>query len=143
MQTLRELDTAAASNRDRLALLVRLEHVARTVPAIGHTLVNQLLEQRAADEFGGTTLRELLANTLRISPTKAAERVHAAKELGRTTTLGGDHLEPRSPRPRPPNTTGTSTPRTWTRSASSCTNCPPPSTQAPAARPRPSSPSRP
>lgn len=95
MQSLRGLDTGAVSNRDRLALLVRLERVARTVPALGHTLVNQLLEQHASDEFGGVTLRELLANTLRISPAKAGERIHAAKELGAATTLGGQPLEPK------------------------------------------------
>nr|WP_072842683.1 HNH endonuclease signature motif containing protein [Rhodococcus tukisamuensis] len=95
MQSLRGLDTAAVSNRDRLALLVRLERIARTVPALGHTVVNQLLEQRAADEFGGTTVRELLADTLRISPAKAGERIHAATELGAATTLGGQPLEPK------------------------------------------------
>ncbi|MFD4184094.1 DUF222 domain-containing protein, partial [Rhodococcus sp. NPDC058514] len=95
--TLRTLNYQMLPNPDRIQVLTRLETIARTLPALGHTLINQLVEQRACDTLGGTNLRELLANTLHISPTAASERIHVAHQLGSRTAFDGQPLDPEMP----------------------------------------------
>lgn len=52
MAVLATAATDALSNRERVHLLQRLETVGRTIPGLGHTLINQLHAQRGDGTVG-------------------------------------------------------------------------------------------
>ena len=97
MAVLATASTDALSNRERVHLLQRLEVVGRTIPGLGHTLINQLHEQRGDGTVGEANVYHLLQDALRIAPTDAARRIRVAKDLGVTTTMTGEHVEPDLP----------------------------------------------
>ena len=70
---LSELSFDVLTTPERLRALERLERVARRLRAPGHALINQLAEQANQEELGGT-LRDALANRLRINPAEASRR---------------------------------------------------------------------
>ncbi|KAA0024982.1 HNH endonuclease signature motif containing protein [Antrihabitans cavernicola] len=86
--------TDALSNRDRVLVLQQMETWFRMIPGIGHTMINQLHEQRGDGTVGEANVYQLLQSALRISPTDAARRVRAAKDLGVTTTMTGEQVAP-------------------------------------------------
>ncbi|HTX52797.1 MAG TPA: DUF222 domain-containing protein, partial [Candidatus Baltobacteraceae bacterium] len=83
----------ALTTPERLALLERLEHETRRLRAPQHALINQLGEQAAAQELGGT-LRCALADRLRITKAEAARRIDEAEDLGPRRGLTGEPLAP-------------------------------------------------
>ena len=93
VEDLCELTFDALTTPERLRVLERLERVARRLRVPGHALINQLAEQANREELGGT-LRDALANRLRISPAQASRRVAEAEDLGPRRALTGQPLPP-------------------------------------------------
>ena len=85
----------ALTNRERLAMLGRLETLTRRQPAIGHRLINLLARECCPTELGGTSLADVLATRLRVSRGEARRRVAEADDLGRQSTVTGQVLPPR------------------------------------------------
>ncbi|SON63544.1 hypothetical protein MSIMFI_05075 [Mycobacterium simulans] len=79
---------------ERLALLERLERIARRLPVPGHALINQLAEQSSEEELGGK-LPAALAERLRITKKEASRRIAEAEDLGQRRALTGEPLPPR------------------------------------------------
>ena len=71
----------------------RLERVGRRLRAPQHTLINELHAQAGKEELGGT-LREALANRLRITKADAGQRIADAEDLGERRALTGEALAP-------------------------------------------------
>ena len=69
----------------------RLERVGRRLRAPQHTLINELHAQAGKEELGGT-LREALANRLRIIKADAGQRIADAEDLGERRALTGEAL---------------------------------------------------
>ena len=76
-----------------LAVLERLERVARRLPVLGHAVINQVAGQASAAELGGS-VRVALVERLRISRVEASRRIADAAVLGPRRSLSGDLLEP-------------------------------------------------
>ncbi|MDG3010469.1 DUF222 domain-containing protein [Rhodococcus sp. D2-41] len=91
---LRRAGFDALTNTGRIEVLERLECVARTAPALGRTLINQLGEQGAAGEYAVRSLRELLVTRLSITGPDASGRIAAARQLGATHTPTGQAVAP-------------------------------------------------
>jgi hypothetical protein len=81
---------------ERLALLQRCEKLRRQLPAIEHSLINQLAEQADETELGGK-LASALANRLLIARGEASRRIHEAADLGERTAITGEPLPPLLP----------------------------------------------
>ncbi|OSC43220.1 HNH endonuclease signature motif containing protein [Mycobacterium decipiens] len=88
-----ELTFDALTTPERLALLERLQRVARRLPVPQHALINQIAEQAGETELGGT-LSRVLADRLRITRGEAGRRVAEAAELGERRALTGQPLPP-------------------------------------------------
>ena len=88
-------DVLTAYERQRL--LARLETHRRRLPAVEHALINQLAIESAPETLGAASLAEALAIGLRISTKEAKRRIGEAADLGRTTALSGQRLDPRLP----------------------------------------------
>ncbi|WP_230870588.1 HNH endonuclease signature motif containing protein [Mycobacterium canetti] len=88
-----EVSFEVLSTPERLRSLERLECLARRLPAVGHTLINQLDAQASEEELGGT-LCCALANRLRITKPEAGRRIAEAKALGQRRALTGEPLAP-------------------------------------------------
>ncbi|HET9875237.1 MAG TPA: HNH endonuclease signature motif containing protein [Mycobacterium sp.] len=88
-----ELDFAALTTPERLALLQRCETVRRRLPAVEHPLINQLATQTDAAELGGKP-HWALADRLGITRGEAKRRIDEAAELGPRCTLQGQPLAP-------------------------------------------------
>ncbi|WP_156524918.1 DUF222 domain-containing protein, partial [Nocardia pseudobrasiliensis] len=89
-----KLNTIPLSNRDRLTMLRRLEAVTRALPAVGLELVAQLHEQWDTGEFASSSMIDVLADSLRITPAEARARWRAADDLAHHTSLTGEVLDP-------------------------------------------------
>ena len=89
------LNTSRWSNQERFAFLRQVEDIWRALPALSHTVVNQLGEQGAAAECGGVNLRDVLAQGLSISLSEAGERIRTAQDLGARTQINGEVVAPR------------------------------------------------
>src|SRR6266568_2508622 len=74
-----ELHFDALTTPERLALLERLEHEMRRLPAAGHALINGVRHQATPAELGGK-LSHSLAQRLRITRGDAARRIHEAED---------------------------------------------------------------
>ncbi|SNT51941.1 hypothetical protein SAMN05421642_1341, partial [Rhodococcoides kyotonense] len=81
---LRERDTVAVSNADRRALLTRMEAVSRSVFGLSHTLIADLLLQHGLDGIDGS-VPDALAVLMRISRTRASQRIRYSQEFGKRT----------------------------------------------------------
>ncbi|GFG76285.1 hypothetical protein MBOT_36500 [Mycobacterium botniense] len=90
------LDCDSLTTPERLVLLERLEQVRRLLPVAEYALINQLREQAAPVELGGS-LAHGLANRLRITRSEATRRIHEAQDLGDRRALTGEPLPPRLP----------------------------------------------
>ncbi|WP_152374862.1 DUF222 domain-containing protein, partial [Mycobacterium tuberculosis] len=86
LDRLDEVSFEVLTTPERLRSLERLECLVRRLPAVGHTLINQLDTQASEEELGGT-LCCALANRLRITKPDAAD-------LGPRRALTGEPLAP-------------------------------------------------
>jgi hypothetical protein len=91
---LHDLNFDTLSNKERVAVLTRLETVARMIPSVGHTLIAQIQEQWVYRELGNGNLTGVLADALHITPAEARLRTHLADELGPRTAITGQKLDP-------------------------------------------------
>lgn len=92
VSTLAGREYAALDNLARLDLLAAFERLTRTLPGIGHELINQLGQQNAAEELQAKKLHVLLSERLRIPSAEAKRRIAHAAELGPGLTLAGQPL---------------------------------------------------
>ena len=96
----------ALTSVPRLALVEltgRIETQQRRMTTFDHALVTALADSDACYDVGARNTASLLVQALRVSPTEAAARVRAAKELGpRTDFTGGPccRSSPTSPPPK-------------------------------------------
>ncbi|WP_432277997.1 HNH endonuclease signature motif containing protein [Mycobacterium tuberculosis] len=93
LDRLAEVSFEVLTTPERLRSLERLECLVRRLPAVGHTLINQLDTQASEEELGGT-LCCALANRLRITKPDAARRIADAADLGPRRALTGEPLAP-------------------------------------------------
>ncbi|WP_230871468.1 HNH endonuclease signature motif containing protein [Mycobacterium canetti] len=93
LDRLDEVSFEVLTTPERLAMLERLERLARRLPAVGHALINQL-DAQAGEEELGATLCCALANRLRITKPDAARRIADAADLGPRRALTGEPLAP-------------------------------------------------
>ncbi len=93
LDRLDEVSFEVLTTPERLRSLERLECLVRRLPAVGHTLINQLDTQASEEELGGT-LCCALANRLRITKPDAALRIADAADLGPRRALTGEPLAP-------------------------------------------------
>ncbi|AGM02116.1 hypothetical protein AO15_03866 [Mycobacterium tuberculosis M1700] len=93
LDRLDEVSFEVLTTPERLRSLERLECLVRRLPAVGHTLINQLDAQASEEELGGT-LCCALANRLRITKPDAALRIADAADLGPRRALTGEPLAP-------------------------------------------------
>ncbi|HYB35406.1 MAG TPA: DUF222 domain-containing protein, partial [Mycobacterium sp.] len=96
VETVTALGFEALTTPERLRLLERLERVRRLLPVAEHELINQLRQQAAPVESGGS-LAHALANRLRITRGEATRRINEAHDLGERRALAGEPLPPRLP----------------------------------------------
>ncbi|KAN95227.1 DUF222 domain-containing protein, partial [Mycobacterium tuberculosis] len=89
LDRLDEVSFEVLTTPERLRSLERLECLVRRLPAVGHTLINQLDAQASEEELGGT-LCCALANRLRITKPDAALRIADAADLGPRRALTGE-----------------------------------------------------
>jgi hypothetical protein len=84
----------ALTNPELLAVLARLETLARREPVIEHRLIGKLVRDSTAVELGAKNFADVLATRLRIGRKEAKRRLDEAKELGQRTTLTGEPIQP-------------------------------------------------
>ncbi|ORI24404.1 HNH endonuclease [Rhodococcus sp. 1168] len=93
VSTLRRLESAGASNSDRRALLVRAETVQRTLFALSHTWIADLITQHGLDHIYGS-VPDTLAILLRLSRRRASQRIRHAEQYGQRSAITGERLDP-------------------------------------------------
>ncbi len=93
VSTLRRLESAGASNSDRRALLVRAETVQRTLFALSHTWIADLIAQHGLDHIYGS-VPDTLAILLRLSRRRASQRIRHAEQYGQRSAITGERLDP-------------------------------------------------
>ncbi|GLB86234.1 hypothetical protein SRL2020226_56570 [Mycobacterium kiyosense] len=93
VERLCELSFDVLTTPERMAILERLETVARRLPVPQHQLLNQL--GTATKEELGDTLRNTLADRLRITRAQASRRIADAADLGPRMSLTGEPLPPK------------------------------------------------
>jgi hypothetical protein len=86
--------TECWSTGQRREQLVRIETLARILPALAHELINQLGADATGEELGGS-LAHALANWLHVTRAEATRRIGAAADLGPRRALTGQPLAPR------------------------------------------------
>ncbi|OBK47360.1 hypothetical protein A5657_24830, partial [Mycobacterium kubicae] len=87
------LSCAELTVPELLRVLLRLERVARRLPAAQHAVLNLLAEQADSAQLGGR-LPSVLANRLHLTRAEANRRLAEAADLGERHTLTGQTLEP-------------------------------------------------
>ncbi len=94
VDALSELDTSALTRHDRLAILRDVETLLRRIPAATHGIINELVAGHVPGQFGGASMGDVLADTLRITRADARRRIRDAAELAPTVALTGTSIEP-------------------------------------------------
>lgn len=94
LDRLDSLSFDALTTPEWMRVLERLERGARRQRAPQHALINLLAAHAREEELGGT-LREALADRLRITKAEAGRRVAEADDLGPRRALTGEPLAPR------------------------------------------------
>ncbi|WP_131819711.1 DUF222 domain-containing protein, partial [Mycobacteroides abscessus] len=89
VDALSELDTSALTRHDRLAILRDVETLLRRIPAATHGIINELVAGHVPGQFGGASMGDVLADTLRITRADARRRIRDAAELAPTVALTG------------------------------------------------------
>ncbi|MDV3128958.1 HNH endonuclease [Mycobacterium sp. 21AC1] len=82
---------------DLLGLATRRERMQRAQGAVDNSIVAGIVQQATPAALGGATVRETLAERLRISPTEATRRIAESKDLGPRRGLTGEPLQPLMP----------------------------------------------
>src|SRR5215475_7728534 len=93
---LAEVSFGALTTPKLLAVLERLERVARKLPVPGHAVLNQLGHQATPAELGGK-LSHAVADRLRITRAEAGRRINEAQDLGPRQAITGEPLPARLP----------------------------------------------
>ncbi|BCI52150.1 hypothetical protein NIIDNTM18_14280 [Mycolicibacterium litorale] len=89
-----DLQTAAIDDLTHAQVIAELDEIKRAVwalPSVEHRLTARMMDA-SPHELGATSLKELLANRLRISAKDAGERLTDARQLGPRHTLTGDRV---------------------------------------------------
>ena len=94
---LSRVQTVSVSNADRRALVVRVEAVCRSLFGLSHTWIADLVDQRGLEGLGGSS-RDALSMLLRVSPTRAGQRLRMSELFGERTAFTGERLAPVLPR---------------------------------------------
>jgi hypothetical protein len=87
-------DPEAYSTAEHIALLQRAARIARRLPGLGHESINWLDEHASVAELGGS-LRNVLADLLRVTRGEAGRLITEAQDLGPRRTLTGQPLPAR------------------------------------------------
>ena len=77
-----------------IELLGRVETQLRRMTSFDHALVTALVDSDACVDVGARNTAAVLVQALRVSPSEAAARVRAAKDLGPRTDFTGGPMEP-------------------------------------------------
>ncbi|BBZ07866.1 hypothetical protein MDOR_20350 [Mycolicibacterium doricum] len=80
-------------HRQLLAELDRIKHAVWAVPSVEHRLTGRLIAEADPHRLGATSLREVLANHLRITQKDATQRLTDATQLGPRYTLTGERVQ--------------------------------------------------
>ncbi|GAB3001436.1 HNH endonuclease signature motif containing protein [Mycobacterium bourgelatii] len=88
-----ELTYESQTTAELLRARESLERIVRKLRVPGHGMVNQLAAQATCEELGGT-LRQALADRLRITKGEASQRIAEAADLGPRRALTGEPLPP-------------------------------------------------
>ncbi|QNI08668.1 HNH endonuclease [Mycobacterium kubicae] len=88
-----DLSCAELTVPELMRVALRLERVARRLPAAQHAVLNLLAEQADPAQLGGR-LPSVLANRLHITRAEANRRLAEAADLGERHTLTGQTLAP-------------------------------------------------
>jgi hypothetical protein len=88
-----DLSFDALTTPECLAMLECCETLRRQLPAVEHSLINQVAEQASETELGGK-LPFALAERLRITRAEASRRIGEAADLGPRRAMSGEALEP-------------------------------------------------
>ncbi|MDO3638014.1 DUF222 domain-containing protein, partial [Mycolicibacterium arseniciresistens] len=78
--------------RELLAVYERRQHAHRQDAAIDHTVLATLADRFTAADFGGTGLKDVLAQRLHLDTADAKRRLDAAGMLGPRWTFTGEEL---------------------------------------------------
>ncbi|MDT5011716.1 MAG: hypothetical protein QOH57_3333, partial [Mycobacterium sp.] len=89
-----DVPAESRTSAQHIQWLQRVETVARCLPALCHEAINELAEHGTVAELGGS-VRDALADALRITRGDAARRIEQATDLGPRHTLTGEPLPPR------------------------------------------------
>ncbi|WP_169914880.1 DUF222 domain-containing protein, partial [Rhodococcoides yunnanense] len=81
------------SNEDRRGLLVRLEAAQRSLFALSHTWLADLMGQRGLDDIYGS-MPVAVAVVLGVSQQRARQRIRYANQFGARSALTGERLGP-------------------------------------------------
>jgi hypothetical protein len=91
---LAELPLSGCGDGELLDLLREAEAVRRRLAYLDQRLIAEILERGIAPQFGFASVRALLRDVLRVSPSEASARVKAAQVAGPRHALDGTDLEP-------------------------------------------------
>ncbi|MUM17706.1 HNH endonuclease [Mycobacterium sp. CBMA271] len=94
IDALSDLDAQTLTQCDRLVILRDVEALVRRIPAATHGVVNELVAEYVPGQFGGASVADVLADTLRITRSDARRRVRDATELAPRAALSGEPIEP-------------------------------------------------
>ena len=108
-----------------IELLGRVETQLRRMTSFDHALVTALVDSDACVDVGARNTAAVLVQALRVSPSEAAARVRAAKDLGPRTDFTGGPIEPTFATSRRRRPTGPSPPPTPGSSPARCGTCRP------------------
>ena len=76
-----------------VAELDRIKHAVWAVPSVEHRLTGRLITEADPHRLGATSLRDVLANHLRITRKDATQRLTDARQLGPRYTLTGERVD--------------------------------------------------
>jgi hypothetical protein len=87
-------DYACLSGPDLVAVYERREVARRQDAALDHTVLAALSDRYVAEDYGGTGLKDVLAERLHLDTGDIAKRLQQAEQLGPRWTLTGQELPP-------------------------------------------------
>jgi hypothetical protein len=92
--TMAALSLQGLTAQELLAVYERRERAHRQDTAIDHAVLATLKREATPQDFGGTALKELLAQRLHLDPADAARRLRDADQLGPRWSFFGEPLAP-------------------------------------------------
>jgi hypothetical protein len=91
---LASFDYAALAGRDLVTIAERREHARRRDAALDHTVYAALADRYMPEDYGGTVLKDVLAERLHLDTGHVAKRLHDADVLGPRWSFTGEQLAP-------------------------------------------------